>query len=200
MFADVERRINDWLLFFQKWLSYDAKKISIINLLLRHFRANLDDLKFDIRVSFPSLEIDCNYDVKIKIFGQSIGVRGDAMVKIDNPGARLVMKGLLYEDNGQQYLKFERLKLKLQPGVVTDLKLSNLFNNDPNFENAAKVFINTSSGFLMANVYPTIEKYLSEFMTEEANDIARIATFNELFPLWGGINFELMFKEIFNKI
>jgi hypothetical protein len=134
-------------------------------------------------VSFPSLEIDANYDLKIKLFGQNIDNRGDAFISVENPRARVAMKGSLFINNGQQFIKFDRFRVKVQPGVLKKIKLSNLFNNDPNLVDAANAFIKTNSGFLLTNVYPTVEKYLSEILTETANDLAATATFEELFPL-----------------
>lgn len=149
---------------------------------IEKLRANLDELKVDVIVTFPKLDINSNYDLTIKLFGQNLDNRGDGLIKLENARARVAMKASLYQKNGQQYLRFDKFRVKVQPGTIRRLKLSNLFNNDPNLEQAANTFINSNSDFLLANVYPTVERYLSEILTEAANELAATATFEELFP------------------
>lgn len=148
-----------------------------------HSRANVKDLKVDVIVNFPKLEIKGNYDLVIKLFGQNLDNRGDGVIKLDNARARVAMKGSRYTKEGKEYIKFDRFRLKVQPGTIRHLKLSNLFQNDKNLEEAANAFINANSDFLLQNVYPTVEKDLAELLTNIANELAKNATYDELFPL-----------------
>ncbi|KAG5666670.1 hypothetical protein PVAND_014685 [Polypedilum vanderplanki] len=153
------------------------------NFKIEKLRVNLNELKVDVLVGFPVLDIDGSYDLKIKLFGQNLDNRGEGSIKVENARARVAMKASLYNKNGQTYLKFDRFRVKVQPGILRKLKLSNLFNNDPNLVEAANSFINANSDFMLANVYPTIEKQLSEILTDAANELAATATFDELFPV-----------------
>lgn len=143
---------------------------------------NIDDIKVDVIVTFPKLDIVGKYDLVIKLFGQNLDNRGDGMIKLENARARIAMKASKFIKNGQEYLKFDKFRIKVQPGTIRNLKLSNLFNNDRGLEDAANAFIASNSEFLLSNVYPTVERYLSELLTQVANTLAETATFDELFP------------------
>ena len=145
---------------------------------------NLDDFKVDTIVTFPKLEIFGKYDAVIKLFGQNLNYRdGDGHVIVEKSRARIAMKGNRYQRDGQEYLKFEKFRIKVQTGKIKQMKLSNLFQggNEP-FEEVANAFIQSNSEFMLANVYPSIEKYLGDILTDIANGIVDKATFDELFP------------------
>lgn len=145
---------------------------------------NLDDFKVDAIVTFPKLEIFGKYDAVIKLFGQNLNYRdGDGHVIVEKSRARVAMKGNRYQRDGQEYLKFEKFRIKVQTGKIKQMKLSNLFQgiNEP-FEEVANAFIQSNSDFMLANVYPSIEKYLGDILTNIANEIVDTATFDELFP------------------
>ncbi|CAG9811071.1 unnamed protein product [Chironomus riparius] len=166
-------------------------KVSLKNVLIKgasnfrieKLRANVNDIKVDVIVNFPKLDIKANYDLIIKIFGQNLDNKGDGFIKLENARARVSLKGSKYSKDGKEYIKFDRFRLKVQPGTIRQLKLSNLFQNDRNIEEAANAFITANSDFLLQNVYPTIEKDLAELLTNVANELAKNATYDELFPL-----------------
>lgn len=147
------------------------------------YRVNLNDIKIDVIVTFPKLDVKANYDLVIKIFGQNLENKGEGIIKLENPRARVALKGSKYIKNGKEYLKFDRFRIKVQPGTIRQLKLSNLFESDRSIEEAANAFMNANSDFLLQNVYPSIEKDLAELLTNIANEIAKNATYDELFPL-----------------
>lgn len=114
--------------------------------------------------------------------GENIDSKGDGLIKLENARARVAMKASKYTKNGGEYLKFDRFRIKIQPGTIRQLKLSNLFQNDPNIENFANELVQSNSEILVQNVYPTIEKELADLLTGVANELAEHATFDELFP------------------
>lgn len=153
------------------------------NFRIEKLRVNLNDIKIDVIVTFPKLDVKANYDLVIKIFGQNLENKGEGIIKLENPRARVALKGSKYIKDGKEYLKFDRFRIKVQPGTIRQLKLSNLFESDRNIEEAANAFITANSDFLLQNVYPSIEKDLAELLTDVANEIAKNATYDELFPL-----------------
>lgn len=93
------------------------------------------------------------------------------------------MKGNKYQKNGAEYLKFEKFRIKVQTGRIKSIKLSDMAQgNNGAFEEVANAFIETNNQFVASNVYPPIEKYLGEILTDIANGIVSYATFDELFP------------------
>lgn len=136
----------------------------------------------DVIVNFPKLDIKSDYDLVIKIFGQNLDNKGVGTIKLENARARAAIKAQKIIKDGAEYLKFDRFRIKVQPGTIRQLRLSNLFQNDPNVEDAANAFIAGNSEFLLQNVYPTVEAKLADLLTEVANELTEHATFDELFP------------------
>lgn len=138
----------------------------------------------DTIVTFPKLEIIGKYDTVIKLFGQNINYRdGEGHTIVENSRARVAMKGNLYERDGKEFLKFEKFRIKVQTGKIRQMKLTQLIDGGNGaIEEAANAFIQANSDFMLANVYPSIEKYLADLLTEIANEIVDKASFDELFP------------------
>lgn len=91
------------------------------------------------------------------------------------------MRATKYQQNGQTFINFEKIGLKIQPGKFRNIKLENLFDN-PALEEIGHAFINSNSEFLLNDVYPDIEKNLSDLLTRVTNQITGQASFDELFP------------------
>jgi hypothetical protein len=137
----------------------------------------------DVIVTFPKVNISGDYDLLIKLFGQNLDNKGQGSVVQENARARASLKASKYMKNGSEYLKFDKMRVKFQAGTIRQLKLGNLFADDQNLEEAANAFIASNSDFLLANIYPPVEKQFADILTSVANQIADTATFDELFPL-----------------
>lgn len=92
------------------------------------------------------------------------------------------MRARKYPRNGQTYLKFDKFSIKIQPGQVRKVQLTNLFPGNLALEEIANGFISSNSDFLLNDIYPNLENSLSDVFTTIANRIASEASFDELFP------------------
>lgn len=92
------------------------------------------------------------------------------------------MKATKYQKNGKTFINFEKINIKIQPGKIKNVKLTNLFEGQPGLEEIGNAFIQSNSEYFVSDVYPDIENSLSELLTKIANKITGEASYDELFP------------------
>ncbi|KAG5666682.1 hypothetical protein PVAND_014697 [Polypedilum vanderplanki] len=146
------------------------------------FRANINDLKFDLIITLPKLNIKGQYILNLRLFNTPLRSNGDILLKLEDYRAKINMKGIKYLRGTNEHMKFERFNLKIHQGKVKLFKLTNLFNGQKNLEEAANSIFLENSEFVLSNVYPSLEARLGELFTDIANNITADATFDELFP------------------
>lgn len=100
----------------------------------------------------------------------------------ENSKARISLRAKKYPRNGQTYIQFDKFQIKIQPGMVRKVQLTNLFPGNLALEEIANGFISSNSDFLLNDVYPSLENSLAEHFTAVGNKIAGEASFDELFP------------------
>lgn len=91
------------------------------------------------------------------------------------------MKGHKIIKDGAEYLKFDKMRLRLNIGKST-LHLGNLFNNDPLLGRATNDIVNENSDLFINEIKPVLENSLADKFTEIANKITLKFTYKELFP------------------
>lgn len=144
-------------------------------------RVDLDTLVFDFVIFLPKLEYKGKYSLKIKLLLLDIAGKGDVTGSLDNTRARVRLRGVRYQKDGQTYMKFEKFLFKIQVNS-SKIHLDNLFNGDPTLGQIGNQFINDNIDLFLSEVTPGLEKSLAETFTEVANDILRYATLDEIFP------------------
>lgn len=92
------------------------------------------------------------------------------------------MKATKYIKNGQEFIRFGRIQIKIILGKTRQLKLTNLFGGNKNLEQAINAAIFDNSDYMLSFVYPSLEKNLGEHFAVVANEICGQATLDELFP------------------
>lgn len=88
----------------------------------------------------------------------------------ENSRARVKLRSTKYQKNGEAYLRFEKLNLKIQIGK-NRLNLKNLFNGDPNLGQVGNQFINENSDLFLNEIIPGLEKNLAEIFQKTANEM-----------------------------
>lgn len=91
------------------------------------------------------------------------------------------MKGNIIKQDGQDYLKFDRMKMRISLGNAK-LHLGNLFSGG-NLGTITNDIINENTDVFLNEIRPSLENSLSEKFTEIANKITLKFTYQELFPL-----------------
>lgn len=90
------------------------------------------------------------------------------------------MKGNIIEQNGEQYLKFDKMKMRISLGEAK-LYLGNLFSGG-NLGSVTNDIINQNTDLFLNEIRPSLENSLSDKFTEIANKITLKFTYKELFP------------------
>jgi len=137
--------------------------------------------KFTFKLWLPRLHFKGHYELDMNIL--LINVKGKGPIEGDfiNYGSEVVMKGRKIMKNNEEYLKFDRIRLRLVIGK-TKIHLDNLFNNDPILTQVSNEVINENSDVFINEIKPALEYSLGEKFTDIANKITLRFTYKELFP------------------
>ena len=91
---------------------------------------NVKDVKFDVLIALPKLDIAGKYKMAFDFFGAKVLSDGDYFTQFSGAKVKATMKGHRYLKNGQEFVKFEPFGIKFDRGVVSQLKITNLFNGN----------------------------------------------------------------------
>lgn len=129
------------------------------------------------------MDIKGNYDLSIRLLGTPIKSQGEIFLKLENFRGRVSMKASKYTKNGEEFIRFGRMNIKIIRGKTRYMKLTNLFNGNKSLEEAISAALTSNSDYMLSFVYPSLEKNLGEHFALVANEICGQATLNEMFPL-----------------
>jgi hypothetical protein len=87
----------------------------------------MENLTFNFIITLPKLEFKGKYTLKMRILVFDLAGKGDMNGTFTNTRSRVEMKANKYEKDGQQFLKFEKFKIKMQIGK-REFNFANLFN------------------------------------------------------------------------
>lgn len=168
----------------------NSLKVSIRNLVVKggsnfrieKLRANMGDLKFDIILSLPRLEVSGKYKFVLKLLTAPVQSDGDLFTIIDNSKARISLKGHLINRNGVEYVQFDPIQIKINRGTTKTLKLSNLFGGNNVLSEIVQSLLLNNSEFLLNDFNPYVEATLSRIFTGAANKLMLTASHDEFFP------------------
>lgn len=152
-------------------------------------KANIRDLKFDAIVKFPRLDMTAKYHLDFGIFGFQLKGQGDSNTIIDNSRGRITMRAKKYinPETGKEHMKFDKILIKIQIGSIKKATLTNLFGaglaSSSIFQEILNTVIRTQPEFVVAEINPPIERTLSEMTTDIINQVAKVATYDEVFPV-----------------
>lgn len=90
------------------------------------------------------------------------------------------MKGNIIQQNGLDYLKFDKMRMRISLGTAK-LHLGNLFSGG-SLGSITNDVINENADLFLNEIRPSIENSLSDKFTEIANKITLKFTYQELFP------------------
>lgn len=146
------------------------------------------------------MEFHGKYNLKAKIALVQIGGQGDLVgvagksscwklfeSKVyenfisDNYRARIRLVGRKYPKNGQTYVHFDKLQMKIIPGK-TSFELKNLFDNNLALKSIATAIVNENSQYFVPEIIPSLERHLTELYTKTANELIKEFSYDELFP------------------
>ena len=91
------------------------------------------------------------------------------------------MKGHKVSKNGTEYLKFQKLKVKLELGDAK-IQLQNLFNGDYILGNETNRILNENSNEFLKEFQPILEDAIADLFTSLANKVTTHFAYKDLFP------------------
>ncbi|KAL7015275.1 hypothetical protein ACKWTF_016372 [Chironomus riparius] len=146
-------------------------------------RINVKDLRFDVLVMLPKLDIVGKYKMSFNFLGAPVLSDGDLYTQFSGAKIRATMKGHRYIKNGKEFIKFEPFGIKFDRGVASGLKITNLFNGNKVLSEIVHALLGSNPDFVIKNIYPALENNLSKIFTNVGNTVVEQASFDELFPL-----------------
>ncbi|XP_070496794.1 protein takeout-like [Chironomus tepperi] len=146
-------------------------------------RINVKDLKFDVLIALPKLDVKGKYKMVFNFLGAPVLSDGDLYTQFSGAKIRASMKGHRYLKNGKEYVKFEPFGIKFDRGVVSDLKITNLFNGNKVLGEIVHALLRNNPDFVIKNIYPSLESNLSQIFTNVGNTVVEQASIDELLPL-----------------
>ncbi|KAF5273564.1 hypothetical protein FQR65_LT04562 [Abscondita terminalis] len=148
---------------------------------INELKPNLTANTFYFKIFLPKLHFEGDYDLNMNFFLINAKGRGPIQGNFTNYSSEVVMKGRKIMQNNEEYLKFDKLHLRVEIGK-TKIRLENLFNEDPLLKQLSDDLVNDNSEIFVNEIKPTLEIGLAEKFTEIANKITLKFTYKELFP------------------
>jgi len=142
---------------------------------------NLENQKLDIKLTFPVLYLESDYDIKgralvVPIQGKGLFTANLTVVKADAH-----LKGRLYKKKNHEYVEVKDPVVKLK---VRNAKthFGNLFNGDSTLSGATNDFLNNNSNDIIDEVMPAIEQVTSALIEDICNKAFKATPFDMLVP------------------
>ncbi|KAK4879056.1 hypothetical protein RN001_007202 [Aquatica leii] len=136
---------------------------------------------FYFKIFLPRLHFKGDYDLSMSILLINAKGKGPIEGNFTNYRSEVIMKGRKIMKNDEEYLKFDKIRLRVETGK-TNIRLENLFNNDPFLKQLSDDLVNDHSDIFVNEIKPTLEVGLAEKFTDIANKITLKFTHKELFP------------------
>lgn len=154
---------------------YGASTFEILEL-----KTNIPKNRFEFTVKLPFLRFRGNYELNSRILVVNLKGKGPIYGNFSDYSFTGVLKGKRIQINGQEHLKFDRMKLVIHSGK-TVMKLENLFNGNPTLGAATNDILNESNSAILEVIRPALADSLSFLFTDVANKITLSFTTEELF-------------------
>ncbi|GJQ84869.1 hypothetical protein Trydic_g489 [Trypoxylus dichotomus] len=159
----------------------DIKVWGASNFETLELRANVRKNKFTFKVRLPYLYFQGKCDLDMQILFIQLKGKGPITGNFSNYQLAAVMKGNKIQNEGKEYLRFDKMKIKMQVGEVK-LNIDNLFEGDSVVRMVSSNIVNENSELFLNEIQPNLEAALAEKFTDIANKITLKFTYNELFP------------------
>ncbi|XP_020803550.1 protein takeout [Drosophila serrata] len=139
------------------------------------------DISYDLWITLPRIDFRGRYSMHLNLLLLDIKGKGNMQGYCENAKASVKMRGTRYLRNGQDYVKFTKMTMRIE---FKDFKLNleNLFNGDRILGEVGNALINNNQDLYLNEIVPGLEHGLSKKFLDVANEILATATFDEMFP------------------
>lgn len=144
-------------------------------------KVNIDDQTYEFDIEFPLLSIEAQYNVSGKLMMMPINGAGPLYANVTNCKSKTVLKGELYERDGDTYLRYTDLSVHIQIGGGS-VKIKNLFHGDKLINDMVNESVNKNLNAFLVELMPVIERTLASTFLKLGNIIVHPYTYKQLFP------------------
>ncbi|KAF5296798.1 hypothetical protein FQA39_LY12316 [Lamprigera yunnana] len=162
-------------------IANNVKTYGCSDFFVRGMKMNLDDQYYEIDIELPLLRIEAYYNVSGKVLMMPIRGEGPLQANVTNCRSRTVLKGELYDKNGETYIRYKEMTMHVIVGGGI-AKVENLFNGDKFLNDMINDVINKNFDAFLLELMPVIERSLTAAFLEIANAIVAPYTFKQLYP------------------
>ncbi|XP_002138587.4 protein takeout [Drosophila pseudoobscura] len=151
------------------------------NFIIDRLIAKPAQISYDLWITLPRIDFKGKYSMHLNLLLLDIKGRGNMHGYAENAKAFVKMRGTRYLRDGQEYVKFTKMTMRIQ---FKDFKLNleNLFNGDRILGEVGNTLINSNQELYLNEIIPGLERGLSKKFLDVANEILDTATFDEMFP------------------
>ncbi|KAG5880990.1 hypothetical protein JTB14_018000 [Gonioctena quinquepunctata] len=159
----------------------DVKAWGCTDYFVRGMNVNMDTHLFTLYVDLPKLRIEAHYSVDGKLLIMPVKGNGNLEANITDAHATAQLTGELYDENGEEYLKYTKFDLHVDVGGGS-VRLENLFNGDKVLLGMINDVVNKNFDLFLKELMPIIEKSLASVFKDTANAIVQSYSYKQLFP------------------
>lgn len=135
---------------------------------LRSVRADVKSDKFRMKIWFPELVMRGVYDIRGQLLMMPINGRGNCIGNFSDIDGVLSMKMARVNINGREHYKVDFMQIEFNIGGA-QVQLDNLFNGDEELSKTMNQFINENWRMVTAELRPTLERTISEILSDISN-------------------------------
>ncbi|XP_017780964.1 PREDICTED: protein takeout-like [Nicrophorus vespilloides] len=158
----------------------DLKVFGASSFQILELKAHIPSNTFTFKLKIPRLEFGGKYELNMNLLFITLQGNGPIYGNFTDYAVDVFMKGNKIMQNGEEYLKFDKMKLNVRLGAA-QLRLENLFNGDKFLGDATNAIVNDNIDIFINEIKPSLENALSEKLTDIANRITLRFTYKELF-------------------
>ncbi|KAB0798326.1 hypothetical protein PPYR_09319 [Photinus pyralis] len=144
-------------------------------------KVNMDEQTYEFDTEFPLLSIEAQYNVSGKLLMMPVNGAGPLYANLTNCKSKTMLKGELYDRDGETYLRYKDLSLHIQIGGGS-IKIENLFRGDKFISDIVHESLNKNLNAFLVELMPAVERALASTFLEVGNKIVHPYTYKQLFP------------------
>ncbi|XP_068902684.1 protein takeout-like [Tenebrio molitor] len=128
-----------------------------------NLNVDLDNVIFDVAISFPRLRIKSQYNIDGKILILQLKGQGPADGNFTDVSGKLMVNGNIFTKKGKEYIDVKNAKLDLNLGKPV-FKFENLFRENRELNEQTNKIVNENVVEIIDELRPIIDQTVTEFV------------------------------------
>ncbi|XP_071440004.1 protein takeout-like [Hetaerina americana] len=161
---------------FKNLKAYGAK-----DAVVKDVRLDLDNLKLEFDLLFPSMHLESEYDVDGKVLVVPVKGNGPSNSNFTNTETNIKLFGQFEIKDGKKYISLKEREVDLSIGDAK-LYFGNLFNGNKELGDSTNQFFNDNWRDIVKEIQPVVEETISTIIHEIVRKVFELYTYDELLP------------------